>query len=302
MAKKNRALAEAQRAHSALEEGRLAEALHAFALLQSRAETDFPGLPLEGVVDQNGKIVDVLAWARDHRDKILGSLRLECSSDPFIYDRNGRYAGPVTAQLIWTGTGPVHLEGIPLRSRWKHRPQQALLAVESDENGVGRFHPVVDLFVAHSTLEIEVEGHDGPPSPACQSLFHQRREVILNVQSNRNEVQSAFTDFVEDQLRRLPWDVRTESSGGSPPPGEESLIAIEIQTTLTRHPDGEIHRSVLNSRVQIFSGPKGKWVFRGEGPSAEGYGATPTDAVKKALHALMGNWSDWMDNQVKGLP
>jgi hypothetical protein len=302
MEKKNRALTEARRARTALNEGRLAEALQAIHSLQSRAATDFPGLTLEGVLDTPGKKEDVLGWALSQQDRIAGSLQLTCSPETIIFTADGRYDGPVTAHLFWTGPPGVNLDGISLQAQWTHRPQQVLSPGDTDKSGVALFSPVVDLFVEESTLEIGLRRNDGGPSVACQSDFHRRRSVVLAVRSDREEGRTLLSEFMENRLRRFPWNVRTETDGEKTPLGSESLVSVEVQTTLSRHPDGAIHRSVIKSNGKIYSGSKGKWVFRGKGPSAKGFGATPADAVQVALEDFLGKLGPWMDSRVKGLP
>jgi hypothetical protein len=295
--KKNRALEDARRAHSDLASGRLAEAMGALDALQTRADADFPNLPLEGDADGDGKTEDVLAWGRSQQGDIQKSLTLTCAPGQFIFDNSGRYAGTPAARVSWSGPGNVSLDGIPLRARWTHRPDHMADRGVTDKRGETVFHPSVDLFVESSFLQVEIDrnGSDG----ACRSAFHRRRQAAVVVGSNREDVRVAIAEETMSRLKRFPWEVRLLEDEGA---AGRTEITLNAQTTVVRHPDGDIHRAHIVLRATIHSGGTNKDVFRGEGPGAEGFGGTPGDAVRGALVTLNQKLGPWLDEKVKGLP
>jgi hypothetical protein len=237
MNKKNRAMEEARLAHSALNDGRLADAWNALASLQTRAAADFPNLSLDGDADGDGKTEDVLLWGRTRQRDLRGALKLACAPGPFIFGDDGRYPGEVTARLTWAGKGPVRLEGFPLRARWTHRPDSVAAQSFSDKGGEAPFAPTVDLFVESSFLQVELDGGDGGPDVACQSAFHRRRQAVVTVTADRNDVQTKITQETLARLKRLPWDVRSEEE--VPSKGSFTTVALDVHTTVVRHPEGE---------------------------------------------------------------
>lgn len=299
--KKNRALEEARLAHAALRDGRLADAWQALAALQLRAATDFPNLALEGDADEDGTTEDVLRWARTRQGDMRTSLKLACSLGPFIFDPEGRYEGTPTARLAWAGSGPARLEGLPFRAYWTHRPDSTIAESLSDKGGFAFFRPSVDLFLESSWLRMELDGKDGGPGVACQSPFHRRRQAVVVVRADREDVKDKVLEETLARLRRFPWDVRPmgeeETALGTP-----SKISISVHTSVVRHPEGDIYRATLKINATILPGISGKDVFRGEGPSSVAFGATPIDAVKRAIVSLLPQMGPWLDEKVTGLP
>jgi hypothetical protein len=299
--KKNRALEEARLAHAALRDGRLADAWHALATLQLQAATDFPNLPLEGDADGDGKTEDVLLWARTCQRNIRTSLEISCSPGPFIFSQGGRFEGTPTARLTWIGRGPGHVEGLPLRAYWTHRPDSVIAQSLSDKGGLAPFRPSVDLFVESSWLRMELDGDDGGPEVACQSPFHRRRQAVLVVIADRKDVKEKILEESLARLRQFPWDVRTMEEEETPT-GSESKISLTVHTAVVRHPEGNIYRATLSVNATILSGISGKEVFSGEGPTSVAFGATPADAVKRAIAALLPQTGPWLNEKVTGLP
>ena len=300
LAKKKRALDDAERARSALKDGRLADALAALQSLQTRAAADFPGLPLDGDANADGKTVDVLRWAQIRRDELLESLKLACPPGPFIYGEDGRFPEPFAVRAAWSGPRPAALDGLPLRAVWTHRPDHAVERAVTDKEGIALLHPPVDVFVESAVLKITLDDEEGGPSAACRSDFHRRRQAAVTVTADREDVRGPLSDEVLSRLKRLPWDVRTGDEGAER--GRDSRIRLSARTRVVRHPDGEIHRAEVVIDADIYSGPAGKTVFHGEGPSAAAFGGTPTDAVQNAVKALIPKISPWLTEKVKGLP
>ncbi|MBK8575203.1 MAG: hypothetical protein IPN90_05825 [Elusimicrobia bacterium] len=297
--KKNRALEDARRAHTALEDGRLADALSALDSLQSRADADFPNLSLEGDADGDGKPEDVLVWARSRQGEIRNSLTLTCAPGPFIFGDDGRFAGAPTARLSWSGPGSVSLDGIPLRARWTHRPDHTADRKLTAKNGEVVFHPRVDLFVESSFLQVELDANS--PITDCRSAFHRRRQALVFVGADREDVRVSLEQETVSRLKRFPWDVSLVneeeiSAGGG------TTIRLDAHTKIVRYPEGDIHRAHIVFRATICSGGTGKSVFQGESPVLEGFGVSPADAVRVALETLKENFSPWLDEKVKGLP
>lgn len=298
--KKNQALEEAHLAHSALRDGRLADAWKVLENLQSRAATDFPNLPLEGDADNDGRDEDVLLWGRARQADLRRALKLTCSPGPFIFGNDGRYPGTPTARLAWTGPGSVRLEGFPLQARWTHRPDSVAAQSFSSKGGEAPFAPTVDLFVESSFLQVELDGGDGGPDVACQSAFHRRRQAVVTVKADRDDVQTKITQETLARLKRLPWDVRSEEE--VPSKGSFTTVALDVHTTAVRHPEGEIYRATLVIQANIYAGFLGKEVFQGPGPTTMAFGATPADAVRQALKNVLPQLGPWLDEKVKELP
>lgn len=300
LTKKNRALEESRLAHAALRDGRLATAWNALASLQTRASTDFPNLSLEGDADGDGVTEDVLLWGRSRQRELRGALKLTCSPGPFVFGDDGRYAGDVTAQLSWGGKGPARLEGIPLRARWTHRPNSVAAQSVSNKEGTALFSPTVDLFVESSFLQVDLDGEDGGPAVACQSAFHRRRQAVVTVKADRDDVQTTITQDTLARLKRLPWEVHRNEE--VPSNGSAIHIALDVHTTIVRHPEGDIYRATLVILADIYSGVLGKNVFQGQGPTTVAYGATPADAVHRALENVRPQLGTWLDGKVNDLP
>ncbi len=300
LTKKNRALEEGRLAHAALRTGRLSVAWNALVSLQARAAADFPNLPLEGDADGDGKTEDVLLWGRTRQRELLGSLKLTCSPGPFIFGADGRYAGKPTARLKWMGDGPVQLEGFPLRARWTHRPDFVVGQSFSSKGGDAPFAPAVDLFVESSNLRVELDGDDEGVPVACQIPFHRRRQAVVTVKSDRDDIKTRIETESIRRLKRLPWDVRTEEE--APADGSSTHVALDVHAAIVRHPEGDIFRATLAVSANIYSGFSGKEVFQGEGPTTVAFGATPADAARHALDNILPEFGPWLDEKVKELP
>lgn len=300
MNKKNRALDEARLAHAALRDGRLADAWKSLETLHSRAAADFPNLALDGDADGDGKTEDVLLWGRSRQTDLRGALKLTCAPGPFIFGDDGRYPGEVTARIAWAGKGPVRLDGFPLRARWTHRPEVVAAEGFSDKGGECPLHPTVDLFVESSLLQVELDGEEAGVEVACQSAFHRRRQAVLTVTADRNDVQTKITQETLARLKRLPWDVRTAEE--VPSKGSFTTVALDVHTTAVRHPEGEIYRATLVIQANIYAGFLGKEVFQGPGPTTVAFGATPADAVRQALKNVLPQLGPWLEDKVKDLP
>jgi hypothetical protein len=297
--KKNRALEDARRAHTALTGGRLADALNALDSFQDRAETDFPNLPIFGDADGDGRLEDVPAWARARKSFIRQSLTLTCAPGPFIFDADGRYSGTPTARVSWSGPGSVSLDGILLSARWTHRPDHVTEQRVTDRNGDAVFRPAADLFVESSLLQVGNLARD--IDTACESAFHRRRQVRVSVEAERDDVRSPLAEATVSRLKRFPWDVVVLEEDG-PAGAGGTKVELNARTTVVRHPDGDIHRAHIALHSLIHSGGSGKVVYRGEAPGAEGFGGTPADAVSLAMEALLQKLGPWLDEKVKGLP
>ncbi len=298
--KKNRALEEAHLAHSALRDGRLADAWKVLENLQSRAATDFPNLPLEGDADDDGRDEDVLFWGRARQADLRRALKLTCSPGPFIFGNDGRYPGTPTARLAWTGPGSVRLEGFPLQARWTHRPDSVAAQSFSSKGGEAPFQPAVDLFVESSVFQIELAGEGAGPEGICQIPFHRRRQAFVTVTADREDVKTKMEEEIITQLKRFPWDVQSVEE--TAPSGSPIRISFHVPATIVRHPDGDIYRATLAVQASIDSIYAGKNVFRGQGPTASAFGATPAEAVRQATNNIVPQLGPWLENKVRDLP
>jgi hypothetical protein len=297
-----RVLDHARAAAGARRDGRPADALTELAALRERADTDLPGLPIQGDPTGTGRTVDVVAWARAEADAWSADAALDVSSGPYIHDARGRGAAPVDVRFRWRGAVNRRVDGLALQAVWSHRPGRPAGRATTDDQGRAVFTPAVDPFFDAAELAIGLDPAVwGATRPALgRAAFHRRRSVRLDVRCDRADVARFMTEVLTGALKRLDWDVATAVD--STESGEDYEWRWEASVRTSKHPDAAIHSATIETRASLQRRRDGVTLVRGPGPSALGRGASPADALRAALEEGRARWAGWALERSRGLP